>query len=90
MNILDTFLISLFYLKLHVMHHDFVARMGIKVAKASAYQNHGLMMARKTVMMVQMKKVGSNSKLITSQVRVMLVFCNVIVVVWSTRPALSL
>ena len=58
MNILDTFLISLFYLKLRVMHHDFVARMGIKVAKASAYQNHGLMMARKTVMMVQMKKVG--------------------------------
>ena len=68
------------------MHHDIVARMGIKVVKASAYQNHGLMMARKTVMMDQMKKVGSNSKLITSQVGVLLVFCNVIVivVVWLT------
>ena len=66
MNILDTFLISLFYLKLRVMHHNIVARMGIKVVKAGAYQNHGLMMAMKIVITVQMKRVGGNSKLITS------------------------
>ena len=38
-------------------HPDIVAKMGIKVAKADAYQSHILMMAKKIVMMVQMKKV---------------------------------
>ena len=42
------------------MHPNIVARMGIKVVKASAYQSHGLMMAKKIVKMVQMKKVGVN------------------------------
>jgi hypothetical protein len=37
------------------MHPNIVAKMGIKVAKASAYQRNGLMMAKKIVMMVQMK-----------------------------------
>jgi hypothetical protein len=48
------------------MHHDIAARMGIKVAKASAYQINGLMMAKKIVMMVQTKKVCGNSKLTNS------------------------
>jgi hypothetical protein len=39
-----------------VMHLDIVARMGIKGVKAGAYQNHGLRMVEKIVMMVQMKK----------------------------------
>ena len=39
------------------MRPNIVARMWIKVAKASAYQSHGLMMAKKIVMMGQMKKV---------------------------------
>ena len=39
------------------MHPAIVALMGIKVAKASAYQSFGLMMAKKIVMMGQMKKV---------------------------------
>ena len=38
-------------------HPDIVAKMGIKVAKAGAYQSHGLMMGIKIVMMVQMRKV---------------------------------
>ena len=42
------------------MHPDIVARMGIKVVKASAYQSHGFLMAKLIVMMVQMKKVGVN------------------------------
>ena len=45
------------FLKSVVMHLDIAARMGIKDAKAGAYQNHGLTMAKKIVMMVQMKKV---------------------------------
>ena len=45
------------------MHLNIVARMGIKDAKAGAYQNHGLMMAMKIVTMVQMKRVCGNSKL---------------------------
>ena len=49
-----------FFLKSVVMHLDIAARMGIKDAKAGAYQNHGLTMAKKIVMMVQMKKVGVN------------------------------
>jgi len=39
-----------------VMDLNIVARMGIKDAKAGAYQHHGLMMMKKIVMMVQMKK----------------------------------
>ena len=57
------------------MHLDIAARMGIKDAKAGAYQNHGLTMAKKIVMMVQMKKsmkkfmkkVGHNSKYVEYQ-----------------------
>ena len=44
------------------MHPAIVALMAIKVAKASAYQNHGLMMVQRIVMMVQMNMVGGNSK----------------------------
>ena len=44
------------------MHLNIVARMEIKVVKAGAYQNHGLMMAKEIVTMVQMKVCG-NSKL---------------------------
>ena len=51
------FLKCLFFLKSDVMHLDIVARMGIKVVKAGAYQNHGLRMVEKIVTMVQMKKV---------------------------------
>ena len=47
----------MFLLKSVVMHLDIAARMGIKDAKAGAYQHHGLMMTKKIVMMVQMKKV---------------------------------
>ena len=43
------------------MHLAIVARMGIKVAKASAYQNHGLRMVKMIVMMVQMNMVGGKS-----------------------------
>ena len=39
------------------MHPDIVAKMGIKIAKPGAYQIHGLMMAKKIVMVAQMKKV---------------------------------
>ena len=39
------------------MHLDIVARMGVMVAKANAYQNHGLMMAKMIAMMAQMKEV---------------------------------
>ena len=42
------------------MHPNIVAGMGTKVVKASAYQSHGLMMAKKIVKTVQMKKVGVN------------------------------
>ena len=57
------------------MNPAIVARMGIKVAKAGAYQNLGLMMAKKIVMMVQMKKsmkkfmkkVGRNSEYVEYQ-----------------------
>ena len=47
----------MFFLKSNVVHLDIVARMGNKVVKAGAYQSHGLMMAKKIVMMGQMKKV---------------------------------
>ena len=39
------------------MHLNIVARMGVMVAKAYAYQNHGLMMAKMIAMMAQMKEV---------------------------------
>ena len=39
------------------MHLDIAARMGVMVAKAYAYQNHGLVMAKKIARMAQMKKV---------------------------------
>ena len=39
------------------MHLNIVVRLGIKDAKACAYQNHGLKMTKKIVMMAQMKKV---------------------------------
>ena len=55
------FLKCLFFLKSDVMHLDIVARMGIKVVKAGAYQNHGLRMVEMIVTMVQMKKVCRNS-----------------------------
>ena len=47
------------------MHPNIVARMGIKVVKAGAYQSHGFLMAKKIVMMVQMKKVGVNFRDLT-------------------------
>ena len=47
----------MFFLKSDAMHLDIVARMGIEVAKAGVYQNHGLRMVEKIVTMVQMKKV---------------------------------
>ena len=43
------------------MHLDIVARMGVKVAKAGAFQNHGLMMAKKIAMMAQMKTHAVNN-----------------------------
>ena len=39
------------------MHLNIVVRLGNKVAKAGAYQNHGLKMTKKIVMMAPMKKV---------------------------------
>ena len=38
-------------------HPDIVAKMGMEVAKADAFQSHGLMMGIKIVIMAQMKKV---------------------------------
>ena len=51
------FLKCLFFLKSDVMHLNIVVRLGNKVAKAGAYQNHGLKMTKKIVMMAPMKKV---------------------------------
>ena len=51
------FLKCLLFLKSDVMHLNIVVRLGNKVAKAGAYQNHGLKMTKKIVMMAQMKKV---------------------------------
>ena len=45
------------------MHLDIVARKGIKFAKAGAYQNHGLMMAKMIARMAQMKEVSVKSAL---------------------------
>ena len=39
------------------MHLNIVVRLGIKDAKACAFQNHGLKMTKKIVMMAPMKKV---------------------------------
>ena len=52
-----------FFLKSVVMHLDIVARKGIKFAKAGAYQNHGLMMAKMIARMAQMKEVSVKSAL---------------------------
>ena len=43
------------------MNPAIVARLAIQVAKAGAYQNLGLWMAKKIVMMVQMKKYMKKS-----------------------------
>ena len=44
------------------MLHGIVVRMETRVAKAGAYQNHGLRTVKMIVMMVQMNMVGGNSK----------------------------
>ena len=57
------FLKCLFFLKSDVMHLNIVVRLGINVAKACAYQNHGLMMAKMIARMAQMKEVSVKSAL---------------------------